>query len=334
MKNSINNAQVIGTLKEMNLELVTKEVTLGNGTSKEKKVTCQQFAKKEFKNPMFTVEVNGSDIGVDFFAVSEKKLDDNGNVVDNPRFKSFVTIFENYVPKMVDAENATRVKIDGSLRENGYVDKNTFDWKSFMVINGFSMTSSNVPEEDSSDSEISGVITNIMHEIKADETETGRLLVELYSFDNNGDGFPIKLVVESDMARDFESYYEIGQSVKLYYEVAIKQVGGAKPTVGGFGRRDSKRVSGFTVTEYSVFRGEDPFEEENDYYVTVDEVLAVKNAREIMIKKKQDEAKNAPKGGSNVKPSPKATASATSKANPFGNSASTSDAPKKKNPFA
>ena len=330
MKQSINNAQVVGTLKEMNLELVTKEVVLGSGTANEKKVTCQQFAKKEFKNPMFTVEVNGNDVGVDFFPVSEKKLDENGSVIDNPRFKSFVTIFENYVPKIVDSEKATRVKIDGSIRENGYADKTTFDWKSFVVINGFSMTSSGVPEEDSTDSEVSGVITNIVHETKNDDTETGRLNVELYTFDNNGDGFPVKLVVESDMASDFESYYDIGQSVKLYYEVSMKQVGGAKPTVGGFGRRDSKRVSGFTVTEFSVFRGDDPFEEENDYFVSIDEVKKVKEAREIMIKKKQEEAKN----GSNTssKPSPKASAS-TVKSNPFGGS-STSEAPKKKNPFA
>ena len=38
---SINRVQVVGTLKEMNLEKITKEVSLGD-----KKVTCQQFAKK------------------------------------------------------------------------------------------------------------------------------------------------------------------------------------------------------------------------------------------------------------------------------------------------
>ena len=50
---SINRVQVVGTLKEMNLEKITKEVSFG-----EKKITCEQFAKKEFKNPMFIVEVN------------------------------------------------------------------------------------------------------------------------------------------------------------------------------------------------------------------------------------------------------------------------------------
>ena len=53
IKASINNAQVIGELLEMNLEEITKEVTLKGANGVEKKVTCQQMAKKEFKNPIF-----------------------------------------------------------------------------------------------------------------------------------------------------------------------------------------------------------------------------------------------------------------------------------------
>ena len=71
IKQSINNAQVIGVLKEINLEEVTKEVTLKGANGVEKKITCQQIAKKEFKNPTFIIECKGMDIGVDFFPASE-----------------------------------------------------------------------------------------------------------------------------------------------------------------------------------------------------------------------------------------------------------------------
>ena len=324
---SINRVQVVGTLKEMNLEKVTKEVSLGD-----KKVTCDQFAKKEFKNPMFIVEVNGNDIGIDFFPIAEKKLDENGKVVDNPRFKAMETVLNTYVPKSKDVENATRVKIDGSLRANEYVDKNSFEFKSYPSLNGFQITSTNVPAEDLADCEISGVIKNIYREVRGDnEEETGRLKVDFLYLENYGNGaiYPTTFIVESDLASDFESFYEAGQSVKLYYEVLVKQIGQKKVASGGFGRRESHIVSGFSVTEYSVFRGEEPFEEENEYYIPIDKVKELLEEREVMIENKIKEQKN---GGGNG--SGGTVASTSVKKTPFGSS---DESPKakadKKNPF-
>ncbi len=316
---SINRVQVVGTLKEMNLEKITKEVSLGD-----KKVTCQQFAKKEFKNPMFIVEVNGNDIGIDFFPIAEKKLE-NGSVVDNPRFKAMETVYSTYVPKSRDAENATRVKVDGSMRANEYVDKNTFDFKSFPSLNGFQITSTNVPAEDIADCEISGVIKNIYKEVRGDnEEETGRLKVDFLYVENYGDGgiYPTTFVVESDLASDFESFYEAGQSVKLYYEILVKQIGQKKATTGGFGRRESHIVSGFSVTEYSVFRGDEPFEEENEYFISIDKVKELLEERDIMIENKIKEAKS---GGT--------VASTTVKKTPFGSADKPATKAEKKNPF-
>lgn len=319
VKQSINQVQIIGTLKEMNLEEVEKEVTIGD-----KKVFCKQIGKKEFKNPMFLVDVNGEDIGVDFFPANEKKLDEHGNLVDNDKFKALQTVLNTYVPKSKNAENPTRVKIDGSIKENGYVDKNTFEWKSYSQINGFRITSTNVPETDVADCEISGVIKNIAHEYRGDsEEETGRLKVDFLYVDYTGNIFPITFVVEEDLASDFEGFYEAGESVKLYYEVAVKHIGHKKTTSGGFGRRESNIVSGFSVTEYSIFRGDDHFEEENDYYISVDTVKKLLEERDIMIENKIKEAKSAGSG------SVKATAV---KSAPFGESSAPKTAAKK-NPF-
>ena len=86
--------------------------------------------------------------------------------------------------------------------------------------------------------------------------------------------------------------YENGDSVKLYYEILTKQIGGTKVAKeGGFGRRDTKIVNGFSVTEYSVFRGEEKFEEEADLYIPLDAMKTAMKAREVMIEQKIKDAK-------------------------------------------
>ena len=327
IKASINNAQVIGELLEMNLEEITKEVTLKGANGVEKKVTCQQMAKKEFKNPMFLVDVKGNAIGVDFFPASEKKLDENGQIIDNPNFKSLKTVLENYIPKnnAKDGEVPTRVKIDGILSANEYVNKDTYEFKSITQVNGFRITSTNVPEEDSADCEISGIIRSIIPETKGEDAEeTGRLKVELYTFNRNAETTPFTFIVEADLADDFNSFYEAGQSVKLYYEIITKQVGAKKTTTGGFGRRESHMVSGFSVTEYSVFRGDEAFNEENEYYINPEDMKQALNERDIKI---DNMVKTAKESKDKPKSSPKGASSSGAKANPFG-SAST-----KKSPF-
>ena len=327
IKASINNAQVIGELLEMNLEEITKEVTLKGANGVEKKVTCQQMAKKDFKNPMFLVDVKGNAIGVDFFPASEKKLDENGQIIDNPNFKSLKTVLENYIPKnnAKDGEVPTRVKIDGILSANEYVNKDTYEFKSITQVNGFRITSTGVPEEDSADCEISGIIRSIIPETKGEDAEeTGRLKVELYTFNRNAETTPFTFIVEADLADDFNSFYEAGQSVKLYYEIITKQVGAKKSTTGGFGRRESHMVSGFSVTEYSVFRGDTAYEEESEYYIHPEDMKQALNERDIKI---DNMVKVAKENKDKPKSSPKGASSSGAKANPFG-SAST-----KKSPF-
>lgn len=331
IKQSINSVQIVGTLKEINAKVETKEVTIRNG-GVEKKVTCSQIAKAEFRNPMFTVEVNGNDIGVDYFPTAEKKLDDNGAIIDNPRYKSLETIINTYVPKSRDAVNATRVKVDGNLRLNEYPDGQTFEWKSFPSINAFQISSSGVSEEDIADAEISGVIGAINTEVIGDN-ETDRLIVTLYTFDNQGVVSPMKFIVEEDLASDFNSFYEIGDNTKLSYEIKTKQVGAPKTSNGGgFGRRESKMVRGFSITEYSIFHGDDKFEEENELFVSVDAVKEALDVRNIMIEKKIAEKKANPSTTSST-PSPKGASTKSSGSNPFVGGSSTTTETKKKNPF-
>ena len=326
IKQSINKTQVVGTLLELNMEATTKEVTLKGNNGIEKKVECKQIGKKDFKNPMFLIDVKGMNIGVDFYPVSEKKLDENGNIVSNSKFTAMETVMDKYIPKIKDAENATRVKVDGCLVNQEYVSKDTYEFKCFPQVQGFQITSTNVPEEDIADCEISGIIRSIIPETKGEDAEeTGRLKVELYTFNRNAETTPFTFIVEADLADDFNSFYEAGQSVKLYYEIITKQVGSKKSTTGGFGRRESHMVSGFSVTEYSVFRGDTAYEEESEYYINPEDMKQALNERDIkinnMIQKTKEDSnkpKNSPKG---------AASSTTTKNNPFGTSST------KKSPF-
>lgn len=294
VKQSINRVQIVGTLKEINLEEQTKEVNLKNG-QKEKKVTCRVLSKKEFKNPMFLIEVNGKDIEIDMFGANEKKLDENGNVVDNKNFKSLQTI-SGFKPMIEckDGEVPTRVKVEGYLRANEYAKDD--DWKSFPVLTAFNMSHTQVPDTDSADGEISGIIKNITPEVKIEdetEIETGRLKVEFYYFDRNGDTYPVTFMVEEDIADAVLDTYEAGNSCKLYYETIIKHVGAKKVSnEGGFGRRDANITSGFSVTEYNIFKGSDPFDNENEYFVSIDSMKEAMEARNVMIETKIAEAKN------------------------------------------
>ena len=110
----------------------------------------------------------------------------------------------------------------------------------------------------------------------------------------------------------------------MYYEIITKQVGVKKPTTGGFGRRESHMVSGFSVTEYSVFRGDEAFDEENEYYINPEDMKQALNERDIKI---DNMVKTAKENKDKPKSSPKGASSSGAKANPFG-SAST-----KKSPF-
>ena len=84
-------------------------------------------------------------------------------------------------------------------------------------------------------------------------------------------------------------------------------------------------LSGFSVTEYSVFRGDTAYEEESEYYINPEDMKQALNERDIkinnMIQKTKEDSnkpKNSPKG---------AASSSTTKNNPFGTSST------KKSPF-
>ena len=270
IKQSINKVQIIGAISEINLEYDPNIVNKNNPKLK------GAIVKKEFKNPSVTIESNGQVYGVDFFPTYENKEDDNGKIISNPRFKALETIM-NY-------DKGTRVKADCSLSENGYANDQG-EYKSFTQVNCFQMSSSGVPEEDASDGRISGIIRTIKDEIRNEE-ETGRVLVEFYTFTNQGATVPFNIVVDTDLADDFKDMYEQGDSCSLDFELVMKQVGGKRKSKNHFGRRESKVVDGFEIMEINLIGGDEAFDEENQYYIDTDTIKKALNERKIMIDQK------------------------------------------------
>lgn len=289
IKPSIRNIQVVGTLSEINMCIEEKEIEI-----KGKKVKCNAVVKKEFKNPSMNIEVNGDIVDVDF--INTYELNKEGE--HNSNYDGMVTIMKDYVTKIkaTDENPATRVKFDGMINLNEYAtEKGDFSSR-LQLLGFFPCTSTNVPEEDLADGKLSGIIRTIKPEMNKDEEETGRLIVEICSLDKDGAILPYKVFVEEDMASDFSDLYEQGCNTILDVEVLSKHVGAKKQVkTGGFGRRESKAVSGYSITELSVFGGTDPLEEENELFIDLDTVKTAMKERDIMIEAKINEKKNGKK---------------------------------------
>ena len=294
MVKSINRVQFHGAISEFNLQVEEKEVELKRETHT-KKVKCKSISKVKFTNPSMTLDVNKYDeegnviktdtVGVNYFPVHEKMLDENGNIKDNPQFKALQTI--------MGYEKGTRIRVDGTFADNSYAKDGEYKENApFVTVNAFVSSSSKVSDNDSSDGQVSGIIRNIRREMNSNEEETGRLKVEFYMFDRDMKAFPIELTVEADIADAFEENYDAGDNAIFNVEVVSRQVGTAKKKGGGnFARRESNMVTGFSVMEISVFSDEAQPEEENELFISVDDISKALKERDIMKEAKIKESK-------------------------------------------
>lgn len=327
---SKNFIQLSGTLLETNLvvEENVKAQAWSNKDGKMKDINCDIVKKKEFKNPSMLIECSPTDdegniigtyqLGVDFngigFGVTSKQFDrETDKIIDNDNFKGILTVIDKYVTRKdaKEGEEATKVFIkSASLSPNEYADKEG-NYKVYIpTISTYNVTSSGVPESDICEGNATGIIRAIKDEMYNDE-ETGRLKIDFYMFDNKGETFPIEFTVEKDLADDFKDFYSAGVSCKVYFDVLTRQVGTTKVVAnGGFGRRETHTTSGFTMTEYSIFKGEEPFEEEHENFVGKAEMKKAMESRTITIeqkcktaKDKADKPKDAKKGGLGTKAS-------------------------------
>jgi len=276
-KKSINNVVIGGTLAEVGNLVFDREMKNKNNDKLVGAIT-----RADFKKPAFVIDVNGQKIGVNTMPVYKDKVDKNTKkIVENDRFKA--------MQKVMDYEVGTRVKINGSISIGSpYMGK--YGIVEPVSVNMFSMSSTGVGDDDYAEGKASGYIKSIKAETKGeDEDETGRLLVELWMYNDYDDSVaPFTLVVDADLAEDFENTYSEGDNAVVNFDITSRQVGGKKAK-SAFGKRESKIVGGFAVTEYSIFGGEAPMDNESEYYIDEDDFKKLFKAH----KQKCEEAKNA-----------------------------------------
>lgn len=278
-KPSTNTVQLNGTIKEINLAFDANAVNKNNPKLK------GAIMKKEFKNPAIVLDCNGNLIGVEVMPAYKMK-EENGSLKENPRFKALETVMA-YEPN-------TRVNVRGTVSENLYVNDQLED-KSITQIQAFQISSTNVSEDDSSDMKLGAIVRKIAHEIK-DEQETGNIIVTLEYLSKNVDGgldiHPLDVVVEEDLADDFQSDYGVGTSAIFDIEIKTQTVGTVKKTEGHFGRRDTKVVSGYSRTYYDLFGADAPLEEENEQYISIDDAKKYEAERAVRIEALKADKKN------------------------------------------
>ena len=269
-----NTVQIVGTLVETGNLAFDEEAT----NQKNPKIVGA-ITRVDFKKPAFVIESNGQKIGVSPMMTYKSKVDKDGKIVDNPQFKA--------LEKVMEYEVGTRVMVKGSIAVgNPYMGKNGVVEP--VSVQMFSMSSTSVPDEDFAEGKVSGYVKNIKNETRGeDEEETGRLLVDFWMYDDYNDAvLPFPLVVDEDIADDFENAFDNGDSVFFDFDIISRKVGG-KSESKGFGSRKSKIVSGFSVTEYSIFNGE-AVDDESEYYIDEDVFKTLFKAH----KQKVEEAKN------------------------------------------
>lgn len=279
IKKSMNTVVIVGTLAEVGNLVYDEEM---KNKTNDKLVGA--ITRADFKKPAFVVDVNGQKIGVNTMPVYKNKVDkDTKKIVENERFKAF--------EKIMTYEVGTRVEIKGSISVGApYMGKNGIIEP--VSINMFSLSATGVGEDDYAEGKVSGYIKSIKPEVKGeDEEETGRLLVDFWLYNEYNDVreiSPFTLVVEEDVAEDFENTYSDGDNAVLDFDIVSRQVGGKK-SKSAFGKKESKIVGGFSVTEYSIFSGESPMDDESEYYIDEDDFKKLFKAH----KQKCEEAKNA-----------------------------------------
>lgn len=177
-------------------------------------------------------------------------------------------------------------------------------------------------EEEKFEGAIEGMVTKCVPEIRNEE-ETGRLLVEITGVGYGEKALPHALIVENDLADEFNDNYELGSLATFYVEIKSVEYGEKKTgSTGGFGRKADINT-GFTRVEWHVIGGEEVIDEERvnnkgeKLYIDPKEIKNLLEERKIELEQILKESKSkAPKAKSG-KQSFKDMAATPSANNPF-----------------
>jgi hypothetical protein len=289
VKKSLNRATIVGTIMETNFTYDPKAENLFDKSIK------GAYTKEDFKNPMFRVKVERHDneddpdevtstatVDVDMYSVFKQYSNPaTKEKKDNPTFKAIKNL-DNMENKGV----GTRIRITGEFDENLYANDKGGVSRFNRVMGRYIETDpSKVPSHDCVDCDITGRIAKIADEI-ANEEETGRKLVDFYYITIQNDtpvANLLSLVVDTDLADDFENMYSVGDNVKLSLEIRDTQHGSTTESKPSFGHRKSDVASGYIAHEFFIFSGDEAYDDEDwEYYVDDKTMKQAMKARKVI----------------------------------------------------
>lgn len=299
VKKSMNKATIVGTIMETNFVYDPKAENLFDKSIK------GAYSKEDFKNPMFRIKVERHDnekdpnevtssatVDVDMYSVFKQYSDPKTKEKkENSTFKA--------IKKLDDMENkgvGTRIRITGEFDENLYAnDKGGISRFNRVMGRYIETDPTKISKHDCVDCDITGRIATITDEI-ANEEETGRKLVDFYYItiqNSTPTANLLSLIVDNDLADDFENMYSVGDNVQLSLEVRDTQHGTANESRPAFGHRKSDVTSGYIAHEFFIFGGEEAIDDEDwEYYIDDKTMKQAMKARKIIeedkIQKRKD----------------------------------------------
>ena len=384
-----NNEVTVGTVSEYDIKITecVRECDIDGETTK---------VNSAWIGGTMTVEVNGAAIKHTFRYLDTIRHKKNGD--ENKIFKGLMTAFgydvefdvdakklvynkidgglipkiegkitwvdanknttDSVVIKKKDGEVATRVKVTSRLGLQEGLNRDQSDLAFYNELPVSYISTSGVAEEDSAMFTIEGVIKNIVNEISANGSSTGRYLVDLIVPNFFGiDVFPFVMLdkwtniiddeeieVTKEMFYDGsdDSFCKIGDTVKLSGDIESHSFGAvvtestSKRTFGG-GAKNVRQ--GYSRIEWTIKAGD--IVEDADKYDN-DIIKIALDERDIQLdnnyKKRLEDYRNATANKSNNSSAPKASPkNASSNASPFGKPSNANpfggSATKKQNPF-
>ena len=271
MKKSKTRGVLVGTIKEFNLKREDGVSGLKAYSMKKGKMTelpaCSRYLKEDWQKPAMVITVNGDDIPVHLgYDVKELQFD---NETDETKKDYSFSGLEALTTKYVMGE--TRVRLSVSL-ENGErvrkTDDDDFVWSENEPIKLVysSISSSNVPDEDSTQVDVTGRIIDMRKESK-DGEPTGNVFVTLGMVaGSKAEPFPFTTNLVMDKiykyvedgeeyeitSADFVNAFAVGDNVSVSTTIVSIAPKVVKAEKRGFGKGTIQSGGGKPTLEYHI----------------------------------------------------------------------------------
>ena len=255
MKNELNRSRQyyrsVGTLYELALKLEDCDCKYNDENGN------QQVVKGERVRGDVALKTTR---GIHKFNVYFQSIDWSGETSRN--WKMATSMLEWNPEINGNGDEPTRVALEGRVSINDYPTNGTvysnLRWE-------VSKATTKVGDDDPVGTTLDGIfyVHSITNEVLKDE-ETGRLKMTLLGANHKGACFPVEVIVEEDLADAVEDGIEVGTTVPVTLNRAVKRIGGSKKksstrAIGGAG--DVETNTGFDVEEIILVGADEAIEE-------------------------------------------------------------------------